>query len=158
MKSLLRNLLAIIIILAGGAFILYISSFETTSKEEDLDFWNSNIYIQYQKTDISPDYLFKTFPEFDIYPENKIVYYKLISHETINNRDIISTQIIQNRKVLFIYQFYFEKGNYLKLNTIEISDKTTGEVKIVKNSSELLSLLEIYKEFIDLYKTTLENP
>lgn len=146
------TLLIVGIIIGFTIFILGSNLLKNSiSSKNNLNYWESNIYIGHSKLDMTPKQLFNSFPYIEKYPRNKIVYYKLISKKEFNSRLVVETEVIQNREVILKYNFYFDRDKYLKLNIIEETDKTTGKTTQIKYEEDIKIFLNTYKGFIDLY-------
>lgn len=117
------------------------------------DFWYKNIYIKdmNKNLEFTPQYFFKSIPNLDVYPDNKIIYFK-VTDSIIKGKDIIITAlVIQENKVLYRNRFYFELGQKLNLVKIISEDLIFESISTIATYEELFSLMTTYKGFVDLW-------
>ncbi len=101
--------------------------------------------------ELTPELLFNTIPSMDIYPDDKIIYFKFLNLRESESNMIISGSIIQNNKTLYINQYYFDTSNGVELKKIKSEEIITGLTSEISEEEELRSLIKVYKGFIDLW-------
>lgn len=117
------------------------------------DFWNKEIYINGNNKSLgfNPEYFFKSIPNRDIYPDNKIIYFKELNNEFRGNSVVVTSLIIQGNKIIYKNNFYFNLDKKLTLLKIITEDMAFDSITTIKADDELDSIMKTYKGFIDLW-------
>lgn len=117
------------------------------------EFWNSDIFISDSKQNLNftPAFFFRTIPSLNIYPENKIIYFKEQGSRFQGNKVLITSIIIQNNTALYRNIYYFSIDQNVELFKIISENLISDSSKKIKDTNELRSIMKTYKGFIDLW-------
>lgn len=116
-------------------------------------FWDREIFIKDSNKglDFTSGFFFKSIPPMDIYPTNKILYFKELNTIFQGNKAVITSIIIQENRILYKNSYYFFVGEKVRLEKIVIEDLTFDSITTVDNNVELTSLMKTYSSFIELW-------
>ncbi len=149
--SIIIIILGILFFRVGSQLINQMPKIEKSYISEE-DFWDKTINIDIDEPlGFTAKEFFLTIPELELYPTDKVIYFKLISSKFFNDSCVIQSEVIQDSEVIFKNSYYFKLDKKVELIKILTEDLNRAELTTVEEITDLKSIMTTYKSFIDLW-------